>query len=410
MARAATTPSPRRLEPGTIAGMVAANVALLVGVLLIQIALTNHSGRSSLSDLPHLFRMRGVGLHAIPYLDRPFEYPVVAGMLFYGAVVVAPSPVGVLVATGFAVVLASATVTVLLARMAGARAWRWAVGLPLGLYAFQNWDVFAILALVVGLAAFERGRDGCAGACFGIGALVKLFPVVVVPPLVAYRVAQGDRRGARRLGMATTAVVLAGNLPFVIANAPGWWSQAAFQGRRAATWGSVAMYTFKFLGVPTRGPSAAPVATAVAMIAVGAGLIVVTRTTWRGRMDPRSAAWAAVIVFVLANKVYSPAYDLWLVPFFVLLPVARRWWLAFCAVDATVFGLVYGHFHGLVGRPTLSLVLPIAVAARVIVIISSWRQSSMLGNVALSAHSEPPPVAARFLRDNDGRWLTRSSP
>ncbi len=67
------------------------------------------------------------------------------------------------------------------------------------MYAFQNWDLFAIVALVIGLLAFERHRYGTAGVAFGVGAAIKLFPLVVVPPLAMYRWVHGDRRGAHRL-------------------------------------------------------------------------------------------------------------------------------------------------------------------------------------------------------------------
>lgn len=272
---------------------------------------------------------------------------------------------------GILTIVASAGVTVLLARQCGSMAWRWAVGLPVALYAFQNWDVLAILALVAAVVAFERRRDALAGALLGLGTLVKLFPMVVAPPLVAYRLARGDRRGALRLGLSAVAVVLVGNLPFAIGNPSGWWWQVSFQGHRAATWGSLSMYVYKLLGLPMRGAAAAHLANGVSLMAVGVGVLIVTLLTFRGRLDPRRAALLAVAVFVLANKVYSPTYDLWFVALFVLVPIPRRWWIAFCTADAVVFFLVYGYFHGVVGRPVLGALLPIAVGARAIVIVSS---------------------------------------
>ena len=78
-------------------------------------------------------------------------------------------------------------VTVLLARRFGARAWRWALGTPLLLFAFQNWDVFAVAALLVAVFAFVSRRDRIAGAALGLGAAVKLFPGMLLAPLVAIR-------------------------------------------------------------------------------------------------------------------------------------------------------------------------------------------------------------------------------
>ena len=78
---------------------------------------------------------------------------------------------------------------------------------------------------------------------------------------------------------------------------------------------------------------------------------------------PFVAAAAAVTIFILCNKVYSPTYDVWLVVFFVLLPVSRRLWVTFCAVDLAVCLTVYGYFHGVDSRAFVHAVLPWLVLA-----------------------------------------------
>ncbi len=74
---------------------------------------------------------------------------MLTGFLLYTASVVWTSPIGVLLVTAVAASAVFLTVTMLLARRFGARAWRWAIATPILLYAFQNWDLFAIAALVV---------------------------------------------------------------------------------------------------------------------------------------------------------------------------------------------------------------------------------------------------------------------
>jgi hypothetical protein len=46
---------------------------------------------------------------------------------------------------------------------------------------------------------------------------------------------------------------------------------------------------------------------------------------------------AFLAAFLLWNKVQSPQYTLWILPFFALLGVRLLWWLAYAAAD----GLVY---------------------------------------------------------------------
>jgi uncharacterized membrane protein len=350
--------------------MLVAASALMVGAMAIQLVAFRHGGHGSLSDLPRVFLHRGVGPDSLPYLDRMIEYPVVAGLLLYLASLVSASPLGVLIVTGVAAAALFLMVTVLLARRFGRRAWRWAVATPVLLYAFQNWDMFAIAALVVGLLMFEQKRHSAAGVAFGLGAAVKLFPMVVVPPLVALRWAQGDRRGAKRLAATSAAVFAMLNLPVLLASPSGWWWPFAFQSRRQATWGTNWFLLFRVLGLPVHGAVGAQLANVVAGIALLGGLAWLVTVTVRRRLDPFAAGAAAVAIFLLCNKVFSPTYDVWLVAFFVMVPLGRRLWIAFCAVDLAVFATVYGYFGGLDSAGFVRVVLPVLVLIRTVVLLT----------------------------------------
>lgn len=349
--------------------MVVATVAMLFASYAIQVAGFGHDGHHSLSDLPRVFLHRGVGPGSLPYIDRVTEYPIGSGVLLYLAALVAPTALGVLTVTAVAAGGLCVVITVMLERRCGGRAWRWALGTPLLLFAFQNWDIFAIAATLGALLMYERGRDRFAGALLAVGAAVKLFPAVLLPPLVALRWAHGDRRGARRLAASSLAVFAALNLPFAIANRAGWWWPVAFQSRRDATWGSAWFWAYKFLGLPVHGASGAQLANAVGMVVLLVGLGWLTYRAVRKNLEPVAVAGAAVTLFVLCNKVYSPTYDVWLVAFFVLLPFSRRLWIAFCAVDLAVFLTVYGYFHGVNSYAFAHTVLPWLVLSRTIILV-----------------------------------------
>jgi hypothetical protein len=350
--------------------LVLATCGTLVLALGLQLAFYRHGGVGSLSDLPHLFLKRGVRPGAFPYVDRPLEYPVGAGLLLYVATSIAPSALGVLLVTAAGSAALCVAITEMLRQRVGVRAWRWALAVPVVLYAFQNWDVFAIAAMVFGLLAFERRRDGPAGVAFGLGAAVKLFPAFVVIPLVGVRLARGDRRGALRLAGAAALSFAVVNVPVLLASPHGWWWPYAFQSHRQATWGTVWFYAFRVLGLPVRGAAGAEVANAVVLVALAAGLIWLTVVTVRRRLLPFGAAAAAIVLFVVTGKVYSPTYDLWLVVFFVLLPIGRRLWLSFVAVDLCVFVLVYGYFHGVASGGLVRGLLPVLVVARTAVLVA----------------------------------------
>jgi uncharacterized membrane protein len=368
--------------------MITATLGVLLAGLALQLVVYGHGGHSAISDLPRVFLHRRVGPGALPYLERPIEYPVLAGLLLYLAALVSPSPIGVLLVTAVAAMAVCVGITVVLERRFGPRAWRWALGAPVLLYAFQNWDVFAIGGLVVGLLAYERHHDATAGVAFGVGAAIKLFPAVVVPPLVALRWAQGDRRGARRLAGWTVAVLAIVNLPVALANPSGWWWPFAFQSQRNATWGTTWFYILRNLRLPVDGTAGARVANllSLAVLAAALGWLVVVTIT--RRLGPFHAAAAAVALFVLCNKIYSPTYDVWLVIFFVMLPLSRRLWLTFCAVDLAVFATVYGYFHGVDSAGFVRTVLPVLVLIRT---------GALIAIIAAATHRPTVPSRSRLV-------------
>ena len=370
--------------------MVATTVGLLVAGVALQIAVYGHGGHSAISDLPRVYLHRGMGAGVLPYVDRMLEYPVGAGLLMYLAALVAPSPLGVFVLTGLGAAVLCVAITVVLERHDGARAWRWAVGVPIMLYAFQNWDVYAVALLLAGIFLFERRRDTLAGAALGLGAAVKLFPAVAIPPLAAIRWQQGDRRGALRLVGAGGAVLLFVNLPFAAMNLDGWRWVFTFQGARQATWGSAEFYLLRLVGAPVHGTTGASLANTVSFVALALGLGGLTLLALRRPMTAAAAAGAAVAIFLLANKVYSPTYDLWLLAFFVLLPLSRRLWVAFCAVDLAVFVTVYGHFHWGISNGTVHLALPVLVAVRTVVLVLVVRRAVKRPSAPRQSVTNPP--------------------
>jgi uncharacterized membrane protein len=350
--------------------MVAATVGLLVGAYVLQLVVYLVDPHTAMSDLPRVLVHRGIGPTSPPYLDRVLEYPVGAGILLYLASVIDPTPLGVLTVTALAAGVVCVATTVALERRCGARAWRWALASPLLLFAFQNWDVFAVAATLAALFAFERRRDSLAGGLFGLGAAVKLFPAVVVPPLVALRWVQGDRRGALRLAATAGGVFAALNLPFALLNPRGWWWTFTFQGSRDATWGSLWAWLYRLVGAPVTGASSVELANAVSMVCLLAGIAWLTVRVARHPIEPIAVGAAAVAIFLLSNKVYSPTYDVWLVVFFVLLPVSTRHWVAFCTVDLLIAVTVYGYFHGIDSVAFVHTLLPWLVVARTIVLVA----------------------------------------
>jgi uncharacterized membrane protein len=322
---------------------------LLVAALVLQVIAFAIFGRAhALSDVPHLFDLRGIRPSALPYLDRVVEYPVLIGFTMYAMSFVGGGAFGFfLIGAAISGVLA-VIVAVTLERRSSPHLWRWVAGVPVLLYVFHNWDLLAIAPAVVGLAFYERGRDTSAGTLLGLGAAAKVFPAAFVVPLAAVRVAQGRPRDAARLVCSAAVVVAAVNMPVLLAAPQNWWWTLTFQGSRPATWGSVWYYVVRLPGLDALAPPA--VANLLSIGALGLGIAVLTYTAARRHLGAFEIGAAATAIFLLSNKVYSPVYDLWLVPFFAALPIAHRWWAAFCAADLGVYFVVFGNTR--LGLPT----------------------------------------------------------
>ena len=357
-----TTVSLRRAVGWTLATLAAA--------VLLQLVVYRNGGHTALGDMPGRFFAWKLNPGALPYLDRPVEYPVVIGYLGYVTSSVAGTATRFFVANGFLNVGLAIAMTCLLRVRGGHRIWRWIAGAPLVLYAFHNWDLVAMVPAIIGLVAFTNGKDRLAGSSLAFGASAKIFPGLFLPPLIVMRWCSGDRRGAYRLAAWAAGVTVVLNAPVALASPSGWWYPATFQGHRHATWGSVGSWLLNVPGVDQLVKAdPARAANALAAVTLIAALTAVTVLAVRRRLDPIAVGAAVTAVFLLTNKVYSPNYDLWIVPFFVLLPFTRRHWWAFCAADLGVFTLVFGRFHGLWDIGTVRIVLPAFVAVRAITLV-----------------------------------------
>jgi len=229
-----------------------------------------------------------------------------------------------------------AAALVLLRRRLGARVWWIRVGVcapVLVLSALVNWDLLAVFCVVAALEAWERARPGWAGTWIGLGTAAKLYPVLLPPAVVVLALRQ------RRPGRAVLAVVTA-TATWVAVNAPSyllhpdcWREFWALNSDRVADFGSLWMAA-RMLGHGV-GPDRINLVYAAVMVVA---CLVVLVVGLRARVAPNLAALALVLVtvFLVANKVYSPQYTLWLLPL-VVLATRRVWLVALWALAELVY-------------------------------------------------------------------------
>ena len=147
---------------------------------------------------------------------------------------------------------------------------------------------------------------------------------------------------AAAFAIGTGAVFLAINLPFMIAGFTGWWASFQFQWSRPIDlttntiwfWGARPYSDSNNAAVQHDLAMAATVTTLAALLlACALGFL----RFGRGRSYPWLPVCAAMICgYLLFNKVHSPQFALWLLPFFVLLRIRAGWILAYFVADAAI--------------------------------------------------------------------------
>jgi uncharacterized membrane protein len=266
--------------------------------------------------------------------------------------------------------------------------------------ALINWDMLPVALTALGMLAWARRHPAWAGALFGLGMAAKLYPVLLLGPL--FLLCFRARRMPDFITTASAFVLSWGavNLP-VLALAPqGWKDFWLFNSDRTGDFGSI-WYVFSLAGheVPELNVVSA------GLFALGcvviAGLIV---------LAPRRPRWGAVAflvvtAFLMTNKVYSPQYVLWLLPFLILARPRWRDWLIFTAGELLYFVAIWWHLGGLLtpGDSAPDRIYWLAVIVRLGT--QAWVAIMVIRDILQPEHD---PVRAAGLDDPGGGVLDRA--
>jgi Glycosyltransferase family 87 len=305
------------------------------------------------TDIVGLYEPRGLEQGVFPYVHGylqhgapaggAIEYPVLTGLFMWMAATLASGANDYLRVTVLLMFPLGLLTAFLLTRMAGWRALLWAAAPALALYAFVNWELLVVAAAVTGFWLWRRNRFVWAGLAFGIGAALKLFPILFLAPLALERWRSGDGRAALQSAAAGLAVFAVVNLPFVVAGPAGWFATYQYQSLRGPNYDTIWQ-----LGVPPLTPLELNFVSGMLTAALFAAALV-----WgamrAGRYPFLQVSAACVAATLLMAKVHSSQYALWIMPFFALLEVGVAWWVAYALADLTRFAgtMIQLHHPGL---------------------------------------------------------------
>jgi uncharacterized membrane protein len=318
------------------------------------------------TDIVPLYGTEKLSGNRLPYLDDCMphggatcdEYPVLTMYFMRIAAWVSRGYGGFFYANAFLLGVCALITSFLLYRTIGERALYFALAPTLMVLGLVNWDLLAVALAAGGTLAYLRGRDQGSGILLGLGAAAKLYPALLVIPFAAGRLRARRTAEAGRLVVWSAVTFAAVNLPFALLGTRGWWTFFKNNEHRQADFDSIWFVACDWLhgagggacGWSPRLLNVASLSLLVAVVAVVWG--------WRAVRAPDFPRWTlgfpVIALFLLTNKVYSPQYSLWLLPWFAL--ALPNLWLfaAFEVADVAVFVTRFSWF----GRLSAQIGLP----------------------------------------------------
>ena len=326
------------------------------------------------SDIQTLWIGRDIDRHVFPYVHGGLtddglpvggvvEYPVLTGLFIWASAIPAHTDADFLLFSALLLAPFGLATAWLLGRMSGWRALLWAIGPPLVLYAFHNWELPVVLCATAAFYVVHKGwgrrgadrplldRATVAAVLLGLGFAFKVYPAIFVLPLMIYVLTGGrggaefagrakpDWRGALRIAAVALGTAVAVNVPFMVAGFEGWRASFTFQLLRKA---DITTNSIWFWGLrPDSNPDNVPVQELIGVLSPMLMLIsfvVACGVGWVRYQREGTYPWIPVSAamlcgFLLLHKVHSPQYTLWLIPMFVLLRVRWGWIVAYLAAD-----------------------------------------------------------------------------
>ncbi len=206
------------------------------------------------SDIPHLYQGRGFADGGLPYFDRLpgdmeyLEYPVLTGVFMEVAAWLTPGSGSIqdqeqwywMVNAGMLMACA-AVIAVCVTRTHARRPWDGlllALAPAFALTATINWDLLAVALTAAAMLMWSRGRALAFGVLLGLATAAKLYPVLLLGPLLVlcWRAGRWRQYGTALAGAAVAWIVVNG--PVMVFAFDGWSKFYTFSQERGVDFGS----------------------------------------------------------------------------------------------------------------------------------------------------------------------------
>jgi uncharacterized membrane protein len=260
-----------------------------------------------------------------------------------------------------------------------------------------RYDLFPAFLTVLALLCILRGQPVWAGVWLGLGAAAKLYPLALLPVFGAYYFAggQGSRetntkttampqgwRALVRLGAGCAGAIALTLVPFALTSPGSVVSFLRYHEMRGLQVESLpagaiilihllgrasAQLTFNYGAIHLVSPLATTALRwlPTALIAVYGAVVLASMARFRAERTSRGTiaseslvaySVAALLAFIATNKVFSPQYLIWLLPFAPLLRLRHAIVIAaICAITIGLFPFDYDDLLAMHALPVIVL-------------------------------------------------------
>lgn len=189
---------------------------------------------------------------------------------------------------------------------------------------YINWDLWAIASMMLAIYWFDRKRFDYSALAIGISISTKFLPIFLLLPIVLIFWRRNENKTLARYLAITVATFAVINIPVLLTTPEGWLRFYQLNFDRGQDWGS-AWYALSSLGVPLGSTNFFVILALFVAVLVISLFIFGTKET----VNLADVSFIVLALVMIASKVYSPQYVLWLVPLAVIAITTRKDFHAF---------------------------------------------------------------------------------
>jgi uncharacterized membrane protein len=174
---------------------------------------------------------------------------------------------------------------------------------------FINWDLWAIATMMVAIYWFDRKQYLGSALLMGVSISTKFLPIFLLIPILFILWREGKVKEAIKYIAITFGTWLLINAPFAITTPEGWWRFYKLNLERGPDWGSI------WLAIQQLGLNLTNLNwLSILLLLIALTTIAILLFELKYTPTLASVSFFVLASVMLASKVYSPQYVLWLTP------------------------------------------------------------------------------------------------